>query len=155
MTKVLIGDRIGKRGVLRVGCTAVIFDATGEKVLLTQRADNGQWCLPGGAMEPGESAAEACVREVYEETGLHFRIQRLISLYSNPDRLVEYPDGNRVQVVALNFEAEVTGGALGLSNETTAAGYFSQAEIHGLELLHSTDERLRDAFARRVETFIR
>jgi ADP-ribose pyrophosphatase YjhB (NUDIX family) len=44
-----------------LGCSAAIFDERG-RILLTRRADNGQWCLPGGRMESGESAAEACER---------------------------------------------------------------------------------------------
>ena len=66
----IYGDRIGKLGRLVPACDAVIFNSTGEKLLLTRRTDNGQWCLPGGAMDPGESASECCVREILEETGL-------------------------------------------------------------------------------------
>jgi 8-oxo-dGTP pyrophosphatase MutT (NUDIX family) len=94
MSQVLYGPRLGKEGKLRVGCSATIFDSKREKVLLTQRTDNGRWCLPGGMMESGESVAEACEREVWEETGLHVRITRLIGVYSDPDQLVVYPDGN-------------------------------------------------------------
>ncbi|HNB36321.1 MAG TPA: NUDIX domain-containing protein, partial [Anaerolineales bacterium] len=62
MTQVIYGPRLGKEGNIRVGCSAVIFDETRQKVLLTQRADNGRWCLPGGQLEAGESVAEACER---------------------------------------------------------------------------------------------
>ena len=81
--------------------------------------------MPGGHMEPGESATEACAREVWEETGLKVRIGRLIGVYTNPHRIVEYADGNRYQIVALSFEAEPIGGELGISDETTECGYFS------------------------------
>jgi len=59
LTQILYGDRLGKEGKIRLGCSAAILDEQG-RILLTRRADNGQWCLPGGGMEPGESAAEAC-----------------------------------------------------------------------------------------------
>ena len=62
MAKLIYGDRIGKRGVLRGGASAIIFDESREKVLLTKRTDNGRWCIPGGGMDPGESVEEACVR---------------------------------------------------------------------------------------------
>ena len=62
MTQILCGERIGKQGKIRLGCSAAIFDERG-RILLTRRADNNQWCLPSGGMEPGESAAEACERE--------------------------------------------------------------------------------------------
>src|SRR5918998_3963535 len=107
MATVLTGDRVGKLGRLGVGCSATIFDASREKVLLARRTDNGRWCVPGGYMEPGESLTEACIREVEEETGLHVRVVRLVAVYTNPHLLLEYPDGNRWQLVVLHFEVEV------------------------------------------------
>ncbi|MDO8754071.1 MAG: NUDIX domain-containing protein, partial [Anaerolineales bacterium] len=145
MSQVLFGPRLGKEGQVRVGCSATIFDKAREKVLLTQRADNGRWCLPGGAMESGESAAEACEREVWEETGLHVRVKRLIGVYSNPDQLVVYPDGNKVFIVALNFEAEIIAGQLGLSHETTAFGYFSLLEMESMPMHGEHKNRVEDA----------
>src|SRR5688500_10713755 len=135
MTKVVFGERIGREGTVRPGCSAVILDETRQKVLLTRRADNGQWCLPSGGMDPGESAAEACVREVWEETGLRVRLIRLTGVYSDPHQLMIYPDGNKVQHVTLNFEAEVIGGVLGLSEETTEFGYFSLDEAANMDII--------------------
>ena len=88
MTQILYGDRIGRQGNIRLGCSAVLFDVNREKVLLTRRADNGRWCLPSGGVEPGESVTEACIRETLEETGLRVRVKRLTSVFSSPDRLV-------------------------------------------------------------------
>ncbi len=155
MVRILTGDRVGKAGVLRVGCSAVIFDARREKILLTRREDNGQWCLPSGGMDAGESASEACIREVEEETGLHVAVKRLIGIYTTPHQLLEYPDGNKAQLVALCFEAEVTGGELRLSDETTAFGYFSREEIQQLDMLINHLPRIEDAFRNQPESFIR
>jgi len=154
MTQVLYGPRLGKQGELRIGCSAAIFDEQG-RVLLTRRTDNGQWCLPGGRMESGESAAEACEREVSEETGLSVRVKRLVGVYSHPDQLVIYPDGNKVHIVALHFEAEVLGGELGLSNETTDFGYFTMDEIQGMELLGRHKERIFDTLENHPEALIK
>jgi ADP-ribose pyrophosphatase YjhB (NUDIX family) len=60
---------------------AVIEDG---RVLLTQREDFEVWCLPGGQVESGESLAQAAVREVREETGLHIELLRLVGIYSRP-----------------------------------------------------------------------
>ena len=128
-----------------MGCSAVIFDETRQKVLLTKRADNGRWCLPGGGMEPGESAAEACEREVMEETGLKVRAKRLLGVYSNPDQLVIYPDGEKAFFVVLNFEVEVLSGKLGLSNETTDFGYFSVQEMETMPMHGEHKDRVEDA----------
>ncbi len=145
MTRVIYGDRIGQEGELRIGCSAVIFDELRQKVLLTKRADNGLWCLPGGKMEPGESAEECCRREVMEETGLEVEPKRLIAVYSNRDQLVIYKDGAKVQFVILSFEAVVTAGTLGLSNETTEAGFFTFAEMDAMEMHDRHKDRVLDA----------
>jgi ADP-ribose pyrophosphatase YjhB (NUDIX family) len=155
MAKLLHGERIGKLGAILLGCSAVIFDATQQRVLLTRRTDNGRWCLPGGQMEPGESAAEACAREVWEETGLRIRVKRLIGVYSNPHRLIEYADGNRYHVVAMHFEAEPVGGVLSISDETTDCGYFSPAEIEGMDVMEHHRERIEDALAAQAAAFVR
>jgi 8-oxo-dGTP pyrophosphatase MutT (NUDIX family) len=155
MVRVLAGDRVGRLGKLSVGCTAVVFDPTRQKVLLTQRGDNGRWCLPGGHMEPGESATEACARELWEETGLRAQVGKLIGVYSSPHWLLEYADGARCQMVGLCFEAEPIGGALGLSDETTAYGYFTAAEIASMDVMDHHRERIADAFVGAVRPFVR
>jgi 8-oxo-dGTP pyrophosphatase MutT (NUDIX family) len=154
MTQVLHGERLGRQGELRLGCTAIVIDEE-MRVLLTRRTDNGQWCLPGGAMDSGESAAEACERELWEETGLRVRVKRLVGVYSDPDQLVIYPDGNKVFVVALSFEAEITGGELGLSNETTEAGFFSLNDMETMPMLGNHKLRVEDALLDQAEAFIK
>ena len=155
MAQIFTGHRIGQNGTLRVGCSAVIFDKDREKILLTRREDNNQWCLPGGGMEPGESASETCIREVEEETGLQVRIKRLIGVYTTPDELIVYRDGNKIQLVAICFEAEIVGGELRLSSETTEYGYFSYQEIQELDLLMNHARRIEDAYSEEMTTFIR
>jgi len=66
---------------------AVILD--GGKILLVKRGrepEKGKWAVPGGHMERDETAEEACVREVKEETGLEVRIVKLIGVFSSPSR---------------------------------------------------------------------
>jgi len=155
MTQVLYGERLGKEGQLRMGCSAVIFDETHTKALLTRRTDNGLWCIPGGAMEAGESAAEACIREVWEETGLHVAVKRLIGVYSDPNQLVVYPDGNKAHIVVMSFEVEVTGGELGLSNETTAAGFYSVQEMESMPMHGKHKQRVEDALLNLAEALIK
>jgi 8-oxo-dGTP pyrophosphatase MutT (NUDIX family) len=145
MTQVHYGPRLGRQGKLRLGCSAAIFDEH-RRILLTRRADNGQWCLPGGAMESGETVAEACEREVLEETGLSVRVKRLVGVYSHSDQLVVYPDGNKFQIVALHFEADLIGGELGLSSETTDFGFFTLQETKGMDMIGRHKERVIDTF---------
>ena len=154
MAKILYGQRIAKRGKLSIGCSAIIFDDTRQKILLTRRSDNGRWCLPGGHMEAGESAAEACIREVEEETGLQVRIHRLLGVYSSPHMLLTYADGNQYQIVALSFEAEIEDGTLTLSDETTDAGYFTPAEIEEMDVMEHHRQRIADALSGQNEPIV-
>ncbi|HEY5270775.1 MAG TPA: NUDIX domain-containing protein [Anaerolineales bacterium] len=155
MTHILYGERIGKQGKLRLGCSAVLFDEKRETVLLTRRSDNGQWCLPGGTIEAGESVAEGCEREVWEETGLRVRVIRLTGVYSDPHHVVVYPDGNQVHIVVLNFEVELLGGEPGLSNETTGVDWFPVREAGEMNLFHDHAQHVRDALVGQEAAFIR
>jgi 8-oxo-dGTP pyrophosphatase MutT (NUDIX family) len=155
MAKLIFGDRISAEAQLRTGCSATIFDEARRRILLTRRADNGRWCLPGGGCEPGESVEETCIRETWEETGLRVRVVKLIGVYSSPDMIVEYADGGRWQIVALSFEAEVIGGELGLSDETTAYGYYSRGEMANLDVMPHHLRRIDDALAAQALAFIR
>lgn len=64
----------------------------------------GEWALPGGFVEVGETVEQAAVREVHEETGLEVEIERIVGVYSDPER---DPRGHNVSVV---FLARVAGG---------------------------------------------
>jgi len=154
MTQIFYGDRIGAQGKIRLGCSAAIFDEQGC-ILLTKRQDNGQWCLPGGGMDSGESAAEACEREVLEETGLSVKVKRLVGVYSHPHQLAVYSETDKFQIVALHFEVEIMGGELGLSDETSDFGYFTVEEVDGMDMLGRHKERILDTLVNQKEAFIR
>src|SRR5260221_147253 len=98
MAKLVFGDRIGRTAKLSTAVSGFVFNSK-RQLLLTQRTDNGRWCLPGGRMEPGETVSEAVVREILEETGLNTRVVRVIGVTSDPGVIVTYPDGNRWQPV--------------------------------------------------------
>jgi len=155
MTQILYGDRIGATGRLRIGCTAALFDATGTALLLTRRSDNGLWCLPGGAMEAGESVTECVERECREELGAEIEVTELIGIYSSPHRLTLYKDGNRVQFVALTFGARLLSATITLDHESTDWGWFTAEEIGTLEILGSQQERMADIFAAMPRPHIR
>ena len=155
MVKLIQGKRVGKNGAIRASSLTAVFHGERDKILLTRRSDNGRWCLPGGGIEPGESAAEAAIREVREEVGLEVRIKRLVGVYSSPDNLLEYLDGCRVQYVALLFEAEAIGGELALSDEVTENAYFAADEMDNIDVMEHHVERIYDAFANNETAYIK
>ncbi len=65
-----------------LGATVAIIQA--GQILLTKREDFEVWCIPGGAVDPGESVAQAAMREALEETGLEVHLTRLVGVYSKP-----------------------------------------------------------------------
>lgn len=64
-----------------------------DAILLQRRRDTGQWALPGGAQDIGDTAAQCAVRECLEETGIVAEITGFLGVYSNPNRIVAYTDG--------------------------------------------------------------
>ena len=106
-------------------------------------------------MEPGESVTEGCAREVREETGMQVKVTRLIGVYTNPHLLLEYPDGNRWQFVALFFAAEPTGGRLQAGDDAIEVGYFSGSEMEEMDIGHFDRQRIADGFAGQEAAFIR
>ncbi|GAB3819357.1 NUDIX domain-containing protein [Kribbella italica] len=127
------GVRTDAMAPLRPGASAAVLD--GDRLLLTRRSDNGEWCMPGGGIDAGERPAEAAQREVLEETGLRVRVTGLLGVYSDPDLVVVYPDGNRVQILGVLFRAEVVEGTAGLSDEVTEVGWFTAAEAAELTVI--------------------
>jgi 8-oxo-dGTP pyrophosphatase MutT (NUDIX family) len=154
-THVINSPRAARQGQLRLGCSAVLLDPAGTKVLLTRRKDNGMWCLPGGRVDPGESVTESIVREVSEETGLQVRVLRLTGIYSNPDLLVVYPDGNRSHIVVLNFLVEWVSGEIDLSDETTDARFFPILKALTMDLFHNHAEHLQDALSDQLSIMVK
>jgi 8-oxo-dGTP pyrophosphatase MutT (NUDIX family) len=98
---------------------------------------------------------EACVREVMEETGLEVQVSRLIGIYSSPDSMIIYADGNKIQGFTAVFEAKITGGKLGLSNETLDAGFYSLDDMKEIDLMENSWQRIEDALARVDKAFYR
>ncbi|WP_022873278.1 NUDIX hydrolase [Nesterenkonia alba] len=121
---------IGTKELLLPAVTAVVLRRETEgvrlptaEVLLVRRADNGDWGATSGIMEPGESPAQAAVREVAEETGVQARPVRVTAVSDHG--LVVYPNGDRCQFVDIAFEMEYVSGAAHIGDdESTEVGWF-------------------------------
>ncbi len=93
---------VGHDLVMGVGCGVLIENEKGE-VLLQRRSDTGEWCVPGGALEPGETYVEAATRELSEEVGIKVSDLQLFGLYSGADREIHYPNGDVVYSLSVIF----------------------------------------------------
>lgn len=111
-------EKVGQELLLLPGAAAVIVNDASE-VLLQRRGDNGMWGLPGGGIEPGEEPAEAVVREVYEETGLHVVPVSIVGIYGGQSNMSEYPNGDRAAYISITFKCRVRGGTLRLDGDET------------------------------------
>ena len=101
-----------------VSVAAVVVDDV-DRVLVIERRDNGEWQIPGGILELGESIHDGVRREVEEETGLRVEQERLTGVYKNMN----------LGVVALVFCAHVLRGNAGPTDESTSGDWWSADEV--------------------------
>ena len=133
--------------------SAVVTDEDG-RLLLAKRTDNDLWTIPGGTMEPGETIAETAVREVKEETGIDVEVVSLVGIYSNPQHVVEYSDGELRQQFSVCFECRRIGGEVATSDETSEVGYFSPDEIETMGIHPSIRLRIQHFLENRDEPYL-
>lgn len=121
--------------------SAIIENDQGQ-ILLHRRRDNGSWALPGGTMEFGESISGTVIREVKEEAGLDIEPVSLVGVYTDPNHVIEYTDGEVRQEFSLCFVCKILGGDLHVSEESHALQFFSPSEIARLDMHPSMRKRI-------------
>ena len=91
---------------------------------------NGRWTLPGGGIEFGEDPADAVVREVFEETSLEARIDRLAGIHSVSWERAGRPYHN----VHIVYHMRILGGELTVEvdGSTDMVSWWSKDEVRGL-----------------------
>jgi len=115
--------------------SAVVIDDQG-RILLIKRSDNQLWALPGGGHDVGESIEEAAIREVKEETGLNVEITGLVGVYTNPDHVIAYTNGEVHQQFSLCFTTTLCGGQLAIDDESTDIAWTLPDDIADLPITH-------------------
>lgn len=98
-----IRQKVGHTPIILTFAGGVLVNKSNE-ILLQKRSDFKTWGLPGGALEFGETAEEACVREFLEETGINVKVKSLLGISSN--QIQHYPNGDTAQSVLIMFLVE-------------------------------------------------
>ncbi|WP_064741689.1 NUDIX hydrolase [Hamadaea tsunoensis] len=120
---------VGKEPLVVAAAGVLVWDDR-QRILLQERLDDRTWCIPGGAVEPGERLEDAARRELREETGLVAGELTLLSARSGPECLLVYPNGDQCHVISLTYRAESWSGELDTSDpETTDLGFYDPLEL--------------------------
>ncbi|UXE61456.1 MAG: NUDIX hydrolase [Woronichinia naegeliana WA131] len=123
--------------------TTIIPILPDGRIVLIQRRDTGQWGLPGGLVDWGEELLSTAQRELKEETGLNFlKIQRLVGVYSAPDR------DPRMHSISIVIAAQVEGEVKTEDSlEVMDVKAFTREELPLGNLSHDHDRQLNDFLA--------
>jgi ADP-ribose pyrophosphatase YjhB (NUDIX family) len=133
--------------------SAIVIDAHG-RILLILRTDNGYWSIPGGGLNPGESVAEATAREVREETGIDCQVTGLVGIYSDPNHVAAYDDGEVRQEFSICFTTRMTGGSMTPSSESAQVEFVRPDAIPGLRMHPSIRLRIEHYLEKRANPYI-
>ena len=134
-----------------VGVGAVIVDDHREenRVLLIRRGTVpllGEWSLPGGVLECGETLREAVVREAREETGLVVETVEMLGVY---ERLIRGDEGRmRYHYVLIDFLCRPVGGDLKAGSDATDVRWFTRDELPTLNLAYDANDVVLKGLAR-------
>ncbi len=137
-----------------VGVGAVIVDDHREenRVLLIRRGTApllGDWSLPGGVLECGETLREAVVREAREETGLVVETGEMLGVY---ERVIRGDEGRvRYHYVLIDFLCRPIGGDLKAGSDAGDVRWFTREELPPLNLAHDANDAVLKGLARTME----
>jgi 8-oxo-dGTP pyrophosphatase MutT (NUDIX family) len=133
--------------------TAIVPNDQG-KLLLVHKTDNDLWALPGGAMDVGESMADTVVREIKEETGIDIAVTGVVGIYTNPNHVMAYDDGEVRQQCSICFTTRLLGGHLATSSETSEVAWVAPEWLDSLIMHPSMRLRIDHYLERRPTPYI-
>ncbi len=120
-------------------CGVLAVDEDG-RVLLQRRRDTGQWAIPMGKMELGETPTQCAVRETQEETGVLVTATGLLGIFSDPGHIVAYTDGETRQEYEVILLGRPVDGAPAANDEASEVGWFLPDQLKSIDI-HPTQWR--------------
>jgi ADP-ribose pyrophosphatase YjhB (NUDIX family) len=129
---------------IAIAVSAFIQDGQ-DRILMIRRTDNDYYAIPGGQLELGETLTQAAVREVREETGIECEVTGLIGIFSNPNHVIAYDDGEVRQEFSICFRGKPLGGEMRTSNESKEVHWVDVDSLPSLSIHPSIRIRLEHA----------
>ncbi len=135
---------IGHDLVMLPSVSVIVVDDEGRLMLVRHAGHHDGWAVPGGAVDLGESPADAAVREIREETGVEIDLPRLVDVLGGEDYEVTYPNGDRVAYVTAVYRAAFAGGTpVADQEEISELGWFTPQQLPGLDFSRFSAALLR------------
>jgi ADP-ribose pyrophosphatase YjhB (NUDIX family) len=132
----------------------VVVNVAGE-ILMIRRTDNDNWAVPGGAVDLGESVAQAAVRETREESGIECEITGLVGIYSDPKHVLLYTSNGEVrQEFSIVLTARPLSGQPTPSSESSEVRWVPVSEVRDYTMDRSMRIRINDYLARKESPVI-
>lgn len=132
-----------KANTLVPACGVLAADEQG-RILLQRRRDTGQWALPMGKMEIGETPTQCAVRETQEETGVLVEPVGFLGLYSDPRHIVAYTDGEIRQAYEVMLIARPVAGTPAANEEASDVRWVAPDDLDALDIHPTQWRQLRD-----------
>jgi len=127
-------------------CGVLAVNDAGE-ILLQRRRDTGQWALPMGRQELGETPTQCAIRETKEETGIDVEVIGIVGIYSDPAHIVAYTDGEVRQEYEVTLLARPTGGMPTVNDEASDVGWFAPDSLANLDIHPTMRRQIADYLA--------
>jgi 8-oxo-dGTP diphosphatase len=131
-----------ERPIIAVG--AVIVES--DRFVLVQRGTEphkGEWTIPGGMLECGESLRQAVIREAKEETSLSVEPIALVEVF---ERIIRNPEGQiQFHYVIMDYLCKAIGGTLQAAQDAADARWLSESDLNGLQVTEGTIQVLNKA----------
>jgi ADP-ribose pyrophosphatase YjhB (NUDIX family) len=123
---------------------AAVVNEEGD-LLLIRRTDNGNWALPGGAIDLGESVAQAAVRETFEESGIECEVTGIAGIYSDPRHVILYTsNGEARQEFSIVLTARPVSEQPTPSSESSDVRWVPVADLPGYPMDRSMRLRINN-----------